>query len=574
MGAAGQEAAPAAKRRGLARVLPGTRGGRLALSAILLAGLASGLMLQNWSDNQSSHYDLIRALDAGRTNIDAGPYPTKDRAYYHGHWYSARAPGLAMFSLPFYETLTALQAPKVARSSPALRGEDEMIDFVGWWGAVLPAFLLMLLVWRVAERFEPGYGAAAAIALGLGTMVLPFSTLLFSHVFSAMLGFAAFAVLMRERDGPPRPLLLAAAGLLLGYAITSEYPLAFVAVVLGLYALSRPDSLRAVAIAQRAGALLIGAFVGIIPLLLYNRAAFGSWTHLAYSNIPQQHRGFFGISAPSPRVLVTLLLDSRGLLVISPVLVMGALGTVLLYRRGRRAEALTIAGVCACYLIYNSGYYLPFGGGAPGPRFLITMLPFVACPLGLALRRWPGPTVALAGASVTAWTIVTITHPLVGYENETVVWTRLLSKGEFQPTIATALGAGRGWGGIWPILLAVGAALVVAAAATPRLRLGGAALGAGLLALLAWALFAALAPTALGIDHQGLLSIVKAGDRTALNLPLHSGTRYPLTRLTLYCGIAGAVALAAMWLGRRERGDDARAESSSGAQVPSAVGAA
>src|SRR5437763_12417409 len=125
------------------------RSRRLALAAVVLAAVASGTMLQNWSDNQSSHYDLIRALDAGRTTIDAGPYPTKDRAYYHGHWYSARAPGLAMFSLPFYETLTALQAPRVARSSAALRGEDEMIDFVGWWGAVLPALVLMLLVWRV-----------------------------------------------------------------------------------------------------------------------------------------------------------------------------------------------------------------------------------------------------------------------------------------------------------------------------------------------------------------------------------------------------------------------------------------
>ena len=28
-----------------------------------------------------------------------------------------------------------MEAPRVARSSPALRGEDEMIDFVGWWGS-------------------------------------------------------------------------------------------------------------------------------------------------------------------------------------------------------------------------------------------------------------------------------------------------------------------------------------------------------------------------------------------------------------------------------------------------------
>ena len=575
MGASnGTDGAAPARPHGLARLVPRTRRARLALAAILLCGLTSGLMLQNWSDNQSSHYDLIRALDAGRTNIDAGPYPTKDEAYYRGHWYSARAPGLALYSLPFYETLTALQAPRVARSSPALRGEDEMIDFVGWWGSVLPGFILLLLVWRVAERFEPGYGAAAAVSLGLGTMVLPFSTLLFSHVFSAMLGFGAFALLLRERDGPPRPLLLAAAGVALGYAITSEYPLAFAAVVLGLYALSRPDSLRALAIARRAGVIALGAFLGIVPLLLYNHAAFHSWTHLAYSNIPQQHRGFFGISAPSLRVLATLLFDSRGLLTLSPVLLMGAFGTVLLYRRGRRAEALTITGVCACYVIYNSGYYLPFGGGAPGPRFLITLLPFLAFPIALALKRFPGPTVALAGASIAIWVIVTVTHPLVGYENETVVWTRLLSKGEFQPTIATALGAGRGWGGLWPVLAAAAGAAVLAGAATPRLRLSAASLGAGLLALLGWALFAALAPTALGIDHRGLLDIVKAGDSTALNLTLHNGSRYPLDRLVLYSGLAGVLALGGMWLARRERGDGSRASKRGENRLPSAVGAA
>src|SRR5256712_11038052 len=68
------------------------RGKHAALAAIVCVGLASATLLQSWSDNQSSHYDLIRALDAGRTTIDYGPYPTKDKAFYRGHWYSARAP--------------------------------------------------------------------------------------------------------------------------------------------------------------------------------------------------------------------------------------------------------------------------------------------------------------------------------------------------------------------------------------------------------------------------------------------------------------------------------------------------
>ncbi len=541
---------PAKPRR---RLLPRGRPARLALAAILLAGLAAGVMLQNWSDNQSSHYDLIRALDAGRENIDAGPYQTKDKAFYQGHYYSARAPGLAIFSLPFYEGLTAIDAPRLARSSQALRAEDEMIDFVGWWGAVLPGLILMLLVWRVAEAFEPGYGGAAAVIAGLGTLLLPFSTLLFSHVFGAMLGFAAFAMLMRERAGPQRLLLVGAAGLALGYSLSSEYPLAFASLVLGLYTLSRPDSLRPGPILARGGTLILGALIGIIPLLLYNHAAFGSWTHIAYANIKQQQQGFFGISTPRPKVLITLLLDSRGMLTISPVLILGAVGTWLLYKRGKRAEALTITAVSLLYLIYNSGYYLPFGGGSPGPRFMITMLPFLACPLGLALKRYPGPTIALAAVSITTICIATITHPLVGYENETVVWARLLSKAEFQPTIASAFGLGRGWGGIWPFVLAAGGAVVLAAAATPRLALGSRELGVGVLCLAAWGIFAALGPTVLGIDHQGLLSIKGAGDTTALNLTLHDGARYPLDRLVIYAVIAGLAALAAMWALRREQ---------------------
>jgi hypothetical protein len=543
---------------------------RLALVAIVLVGLAYATVIQSFSWNQTSHYDLIRALDHGGTTIDRYQQNTGDKVFYKGHWYSARAPGLALFALPFYKTLNLIDAQAIARSSQAQRGEDEMIYFIGLWGNVLPGLVLLLLVWQVAERYEPGYGAAAAVIVGLGTMVLPLSTLLFSHVFTAMLGFAAFALMLRERDGPPRPLLLALAGLAMGYAVASEYPLFFVAVVLGAFLLSRRGALTPPLLAARAGSYVAGGVIGIIPLLLYNHAAFHSWTHLAYSDVPRQQKGFFGIGAPSLKVLSTLLFDSRGLLTISPVLLMGAVGVVLLYRRGRRAEALAITAICLCYVGYNSGYYLPFGGGFMGPRFLATMLPFLGFPIALAVRRFPGPTIALAGASVTATVIATVTHPLVGYETETVVWMHYLGEGSFQPTIASAFGLGRSWGAIWPFALAAGGALVFAARSLPRTHFSPAALGWGFAALLAWALFAALGPTALGIDHQGLLSIVGAGDPTALNLKLHSGSRYPLRTLAPLAALVGLLGLAAVALTRdaprgpraRRRGGEAAALSS------------
>jgi hypothetical protein len=361
-------------------------------------------------------------------------------------------------------------------------------------------------------------------------------------------------------------MLLALAGLAMGYAFSSEYPTFFAAIVLGLFLLSRKDSLNPLGVLRRGSAYVAGGLIGIVPLLLYNHYAFRSWTHLAYSDVPRQQKGFFGIGAPSLKVASTLLLDSRGLLTISPVLIMGAIGTVMLYRRGRRAEALTIGGICLCFLGYNSGYYLPFGGGSVGPRFLDTMLPFLAFPIALTLKRFPGPTIALAAISITTMTIATVTHPLVGYENETVTWMRYLSKGFFQPTLASAYGLGRGWGGIWPFFLFAGAAVLAAAWATPRLRLTTATLGWGVLAVLGWALFAALAPTVLGIDHAGLQSIYGAGDHTAFNLTLHSGARYPLKTLALVAAVAGLLALVVAWVcsewGRYSPGSSAPAISS------------
>jgi hypothetical protein len=522
---------------------------RLALAAILLVGLSYATIIQSFSWNQTSHYDLIRSLNNDGTTIDAYQENTGDKAFYKGHWYSARAPGLALFALPFYDTLNLVNADSWALKSKAQRGDDEMIYLIGLWANVLPGLLLLLLVWRVAERFEPGYGALTAVALGLGTIVLPLSTLLFSHVFTAFLGFAAFALMLRERDGPPSAMLLGLAGLAMGYAVASEYPLFFVAVVLGLYLLSRRDALTPIDVARRAGAYIAGGVVGIVPLLLYNHYAFRSWTHLAYSNVPRQHKGFFGISLPSLKVLATLLFDSRGLFTLSPVLLMGAIGAVLLYKRSKRAEALTIGGICLCYVGYNSGYYLPFGGGFMGPRFLTTMLPFLAVPLGIAFKRFPAPTIALAAVSITATVIATITHPLTGYETEAVVWVRYLRDGVFQPTLASAFGLGRGWGGIWVFLLAAGAGVVLAVCASPRVRLTTSALGVGVLVLAAWALFAALAPTVLGIDHRGLESIVKAGDHTALSTTRHpSFSSYPLKALAPIAFAAGLLALAAMRL--------------------------
>jgi hypothetical protein len=107
------------------------------------------------------------------------------------------------------------------------------------------------------------------------------------------------------------------------------------------------------------------------------------------------------------------------------------------------------------------------------------------------------------------------------------------------------------------VLAAAAAALVLAAVAMPRMRWPSGTVIAGGAALGLWALFAWLGPTKLGLDHRGLLDIKAAGDKTALDLALHNGARYPLARLAVYGAAAGALALAACAALRRGRGGEA-----------------
>ena len=65
-----------------------------------------------------------------------------------------------------------------------------------------------------------------------------------------------------------------------------------------------------------------------------------------------------------------LLFSRIGLITVTPVVLAGARSR-LLWKRGRRREAALAGFISIAFVVYNSGYATPFGGGTPGPRFLI-----------------------------------------------------------------------------------------------------------------------------------------------------------------------------------------------------------
>ncbi len=475
-----------------------------AVAAILFLTLAYALVVQASGPNQSAHYALVRALASGTAEIDSRE--TIDAAYVDGRFYAAKAPGLAMFTLPWYGALRAVGLQ--GRAAEAGAYVDRLWE-VNLFGAVLPALALLLLVYLAAERVAPGLGGPTAVLLGAGTMLLPFATLFFDHSLSAALGFAAFVVLLHERDGPPRSLLVGAAGLLAGLAVVVEFPLGIVAVVLAGYVAARDARLR------RLGTYAAGLVVGVLPLLAYNSWAFGSPFRLSYANallapvggdgapvVGANDDGLYGVGLPDPRAALSLLLSEKGLVLVAPLAIVAIFGLPLLWRAGRRAETVVCGAAPATFLAYNAAYYLPWGGQAPGPRFLVPALPFLALPLAMALRSRPLAVGGIGVVSVAVTALATLTDPLTGEEHGLAAWWDLLRASELVETVATRVGVDSAWAGVVPVLVGLVIACALGLSALPlrgRWRADGPLLAG---AIGAWALVVAVSPNLLPANQS------------------------------------------------------------------------
>ncbi|HEY4277769.1 MAG TPA: hypothetical protein VGM91_06095 [Conexibacter sp.] len=543
---------------------------RRAVVALVALGLSYALVMQNLGWAQTSFFAQIKSFGDGKAQIDRYHWESQDVSWHDGHFYSVKAPGMAMLLTAPYLAFDALGgralAADVARTArehgpsrwhykalpihnygysvarrnatqSLLERQSPMVWALGLLGSVLPAILLLWMVKRVGDRLMPGGGLAAATMLGAGTLVLPFASELFSHVLAATIAFAAFALLLKERSGPARLALLVAAGALAGFAVVTEYPLAIAGGLIGLYAVTRGGALASwTQRLRRAAAYAGGVLIGVVPLAVYNAWAFGTIDHNGYTGAVKtagrsghavlglNDAHFFGISFPNPGTALELLFSARGLLTIGPVIGVGVYGLVLLYRSGRRAEALLAGGIVLAYLAYDSGYWTPFGGGTPGPRFLIPLLPFAAIGLAAAWRSRPALCAALLGPSVVMLLAATLTRPLIGDAESAGVWATLLGQNLFSNTVLSAVGLGNGWAESVPVIACVAIALWAGLGtrlATAGVAAAGNDVWVALAALVAWFGIAISAPAlwnvpAVVTGDSGALALFSTGAGTGL----------------------------------------------------------
>lgn len=454
-----------------------------ALLIFLLLAFIFSYFYQKGGANGNSRFDLIFAsVQDGNLYIDdyfdKPGNETIDRAYFNGHYYSDKAIGPSIVGAVLYLPVYWMQRSFLHLDQQTLKW---ILTFlvIGLPSAVAGSLLYILSLYLSGNRLR---AYLTTLAITLGTMYLPFGVIFFSHQFTASLLFCAFFMIffLKEQRRPLKPGYSFLIGLLLGWALISEYPSALIIVFLVIYYLSaiwRNHDYRSWR------SIIFPMLGGVIPImmqLLYNKLCFGNFLSIGYSNLEDQYfsesmsQGVMGITWPNMQVLFYATFHpTMGLFWQSPVLLLSFFGAAILCLQRRfREEGILAAGIILCYIVILSGYYMWWGGWSLGPRHLIPMLPFFGIFLSFLPKKFTWPFAGLTLVSMGQMLIAAASDVLVpdtmipsiqslGYFEYSNIYSyclKLLLSNNFAPNLGQRLLGLDSWYSLIPLLVIMVAA--------------------------------------------------------------------------------------------------------------------
>jgi hypothetical protein len=387
-------------------------GGAIAAGFALLLLYFTGQFPPFADPNELSRLETVYAVvEHGTFAIDAA-IPVlgdhEDKAISAGHYYSNKAPGLALAAIPVYRLL------RVFWPRPHTAADTIFILL----RLLVVSSVCILALSRFLARIAPAPGAALiGLALAFGTPFLFYARTFFGHAWTASLLFLAWDLLRRaeEKEHSRRVLwTVLGSGCVAMWAAVSEYPVGPLVALLALRAFSGRSWNHLVV-------FLAGASIPLALLLAYNAACFGSpWVLSSareasslYSGLV--HKGLFGFGPPSLAVAWRFLVSSsRGVLVFSPFWCWAVPGFVNWWRsRHERSDARFAFWGCALYFVLMTGYSNWHGGWSLGSRYLLPLL-FLAglsLPHALASPFSRGVFFAATVFSVTVHFLLTASWP-------------------------------------------------------------------------------------------------------------------------------------------------------------------
>lgn len=309
-----------------------------------------------------------------------------DTLQFAGKNYIVYAPGFTFISLPFAEIGFILDGPKAVFPAFAYLMDELCLS--------IAASIASLLVYKMSlfytGRRSRSSALFAAFTLAFATGVWPFSVEVFPHVLSMALALAGvYFVLVYTKGVKKSDLALGVAGLALGLATFVEYAAGLFALPILLYLITRESKSSLVSRIANAGTIYFSSFfllAGVGLNFLYNYEIFKNPL-----KFPQQAFAYgvhFYLAYTAIHVLYYLVSPYRGILLYSPVLILGFYGLYRMLRtRSSRADAILFLSLFFLIVIFYSSWQDWDGAGGFGPRFLTLGLPFLVIPISFLLSE-------------------------------------------------------------------------------------------------------------------------------------------------------------------------------------------
>ena len=375
------------------------------------------LILTHWvGSNEESTFDLLRSLaEKNKINIDDFYNNTVDRQYYNNHYYATKPPGLPLlgmisfivtklqyslfamkFNFDYYFFLTSLSTT-VNKASVVISTPDSPLILYSKFlltvsTSCLFAALTMVLLYKILKYFtkKEAIRKIAIISYGFGTLALAYSPTFYVHAAGIFLIFSAFFILFKTKvKKQVNWKNFSLSGLFAGFAIITDYTTVSIFFPLIIYSFLICKSKKYLLY------LFIGILIGVSPLLIYNYSIFGN----VFDSILRYPDPQIWSSSPSitestnlglhlgldPFIILRLLIyPDFGLFYYNPILLFSIVGLFFMLKTYKE-EFIFIALSFILIIYLNSIFWGWWAGGSFGPRYLVSIIPFMILPIAYKL---------------------------------------------------------------------------------------------------------------------------------------------------------------------------------------------
>ena len=379
---------------------------KIELLIFIVLVISYGYFFRKIDWNSGTRLDLVWSIvEHHSLSIDTYHENTGDKAFYKGHFYTDKAPGISFFGAPFY--CIASKILRLCSSSSALVDYVFKIYIPTFFVVIIPSAIMGVIFYRVTNLFinNTGLSALGTISYSLGTIVFFYSNMFYAHHVSVFLFFTAFYILIKSTnpvrksrlltrltvhagdDLPPTSLVafsnganikevgkskIFLSGSLLGLAILCEYPMGFFAIFIFAYLFTITKSIKLLAY------LALPVCLSIIILGIYHYACFDNPLKTGYnyeylSYFAKHHaQGISGIKLPKLSRIIKLTFGlKRGMFIMHPFLLFAFSGAYFGLKSKRKREFLFLIIISVAVILFYSSFKFF------AERFLITAIPFL-----------------------------------------------------------------------------------------------------------------------------------------------------------------------------------------------------